>query len=56
MKKDYLGDSVYCEFDGYALVLTTNNGEEDSNRIELEPEVIAALERYLTELKKEIAA
>ena len=25
-KKTYLGDSVYAEFDGFHLILTTENG------------------------------
>jgi hypothetical protein len=48
MSKDYLGDSVYAEVDDCGnLVLTTENGLGASNTIVLEPEVIAALERYV---------
>ena len=49
MKKEYLGDSVYVEYDGWSLVLTTENGYHDDprNRIVLEPEVYAALARYV---------
>lgn len=45
MKKAYLGDSVYVEFDGFYIVLTTENGlpGDPSNRICLEPEAIASL-------------
>jgi len=37
----YLGDSVYASFNGYAIVLTTNNGHDDDprNHIVIEPEV-----------------
>jgi hypothetical protein len=45
--KDYLGDSVYAEFDGFGIVLTTENGDGPSNRIVLEPEVLTALNRYV---------
>jgi hypothetical protein len=51
MKKDYLGDSVYVEFDefGFSIILTTENGITNypSNRIALEPEVYDALKRYV---------
>lgn len=44
--KAYLGDGVYVDHDGYAVVLTTENGYESTNRIVLEPEVIAKLEEW----------
>lgn len=50
--KDYLGDSVYCEFDGYHIVLTTENGFGPSNTIALEPNVIAALNRYVQRVEE----
>lgn len=48
MNKIYLGDSVYAEFDGYHIILTTENGYPDdpSNRIALEPSVLHALNHY----------
>lgn len=51
--KQYLGDSVYADFDGYGIVLTTENGYPDDprNRIVLEPEVLVAFERYVASLK-----
>jgi len=52
--KAYLGDSVYADFDGYAVVLTTENGLGPSNTIVLEPEVIAALDRYVKQLREAI--
>lgn len=42
----YLGDSVYAQFDGYHITLTTNNGFGPSNTIHLEDAVFLALERY----------
>ena len=38
MDKQYLGDSVYAQFDGYHVILTTENGYNDDprNRIALE--------------------
>lgn len=50
MAKVYLGDGAYCDFDGYALVLTTENGIETTNTIALEPEVWLALKAYVQAL------
>lgn len=44
--RDYLGDSVYADFDGYAITLTTDNGYGATNTIYLEPAVLEALDRY----------
>lgn len=43
--KKYLGDSVYAQYDGESLVLTTENGYPDDprNKIVLEPDVLRAL-------------
>ena len=54
--KDYLGDSVYADFDGLSIVLTTENGYGPSNTIVLEPEVLMALDRYRERLKQHFAA
>lgn len=44
--KAYLGDSVYADYDGYHIILTTENGYGPSNTIALEPGVLRALEVY----------
>ena len=44
--KHYLGDGVYIDFDGYYLILTTENGVDTTNTIYLEPAVLAALLEY----------
>ena len=46
--KMYLGDSVYASFDGYHVILTTENGRPDdpSNKIALEPSVLQSLNLY----------
>jgi hypothetical protein len=56
--KQYLGDSVYAKFDGYHIVLTTENGYPDDprNTIALEPDVFDALNRYVDFLKRELSA
>ena len=48
MTKDkvYLGDAVYAKFDGYHVVLTTENGIEETNKIYLERAVIENLKAY----------
>jgi hypothetical protein len=48
----YLGDSVYAQFDGYNVVLTTRNGGDPSNIIVLEPVVYAALVEYVAGLQE----
>lgn len=53
--KDYLGDSVYADFDGFNVVLTTENGDGPSNTIFLEPTVLAALDQYRKRLPELVA-
>lgn len=47
-KKTYLGDSVYAQFDGDTIILTTENGDESdpSNTICLEPAVMLNLTSF----------
>lgn len=52
-RKIYLGDSVYAELDDFGGVwLTTENGllDDPSNKIYLEPEVIASFNRWMAKL------
>ncbi len=60
MSKVYLGESVYAEFDGYGIWLTTrtpNNGyAEDPHKIYLEPTVFFALNEWVKSLSKPPAA
>ena len=49
-KKVYLGDGAYAEFDGYAVVLTTENGIAVTNTVVLEPEALIALVRFARRL------
>jgi hypothetical protein len=53
--KRYLGDGAYVNFDGFDLILTTEDGISVTNRIVLEPSVLAELLVYIRELhqKKE---
>lgn len=50
--KQYLGDGVYVDFDGYMLILTTEDGIRVLNKIYLEPAVYENLIRYVEELQR----
>ncbi len=45
MEKEYLGDGVYAEIVN-GMILLTADSDGQTNRIYLEPEVAAALQRY----------
>lgn len=50
--KHYLGDGVFVVFDGYGLILTTENGIDVTNTIYLEPNVYGSLLEYVDNLSK----
>ncbi len=50
MAKEYLGDSVYADFDGWHIVLTTENGFGPNNRICLEPQVMKNFIKFNEEI------
>jgi hypothetical protein len=52
MKRRYLGDGVFADFDGYQIVLTAEDGIQVTNRVYLEPAVFAALVRYEATLRE----
>lgn len=54
MSAEYLGDSVYAEFDGFGILLTTRNGlpDDPGNTIYIEPLVWAALLQYAEKIRK----
>ena len=54
MVKEYLGDGAYVEFDGFGIVLTTEDGISTTNRVVLEPSVLKAFESYVTRLRAEL--
>lgn len=47
--KTYLGDGVYASYDGYEVVLTTEDGISTTNTIFLEREVYEALVRFVND-------
>lgn len=50
--KRYIGDGVYVAFDGYHLVLTTENGISITNTIALEPGLLELINLYDKELRE----
>ena len=48
--RTYLGDSVYVNFDGFHVILATNNGMLDPNVIYLDPSVCKQLLDYVNRL------
>ena len=49
----YLGDSVYATYLGWAIQLTTDNGPAGpTSTIILEPETLAALLKFVENVKK----
>jgi hypothetical protein len=53
-RKAYLGDGVYAAFDGYALVLTTEDGLRTTNTVVIEPEVYDSLRQYVEQLQSQL--
>jgi len=49
-KKVYLGDSVYAQYYGEYIILTTENGYGPTNTIYLEPDVYDNLVAYVEAL------
>ncbi len=55
MTKIYVGDSVYAEFDGTHIALTTENGltTDPSNTIFLDQNTMEALFNFVERIKRE---
>ncbi len=54
MKKRYIGDGVYADFNGFNLIITTEDGINTTNTIFLEPEVYKSLTQYVADIEREI--
>lgn len=52
--REYLGDSVYADFDGYNIVLQLDNGEGVHTQVALEPEVFDSLCDYVERLNRKL--
>jgi hypothetical protein len=46
IEKTYIGDGVYADFNGYHIVLTSENGIGITNTIYLEDSVFIALQEF----------
>ena len=53
MKKVYLGDGVYAEYDGYHIVLTTEDGVKVTNTIYLDLAVWDKLYLFRANIEEE---
>lgn len=51
---EYIGDSVYMEFDGDAFVIWTDNGYGKENVIYLESSTIGSFESYVDRVREHI--
>jgi hypothetical protein len=51
MDREYIGDGVYVEHDGYRFILKVNDAHNPSDIVVLEPEVFANLIKYAEKLK-----
>ena len=49
--KEYLGDSVYVEYDGYEIALYLDNGYGPHDIMILEPQVLKSLENFIQKVK-----
>jgi hypothetical protein len=49
--REYLGDGLYAEFDGWQIRLFAHSGVNSTNVVFLEPDVLAAFLRYVERLK-----
>jgi hypothetical protein len=50
--KDYLGDGIYCGFDGYQVWLWASNGTEETEPIALEPGTLIRLNQYAERVRE----
>jgi hypothetical protein len=44
--RQYLGDGLFADFDGFQIVLTAEDGARATNTVYLEPSVYEALKRW----------
>ena len=52
--KEYLGDGAYVDFDGYSIILTTEDGISTTNSVVLDPGPLKQLEEWLERLRLEV--
>jgi hypothetical protein len=54
--KEYLGDGAYVEWNGYAFVLTTEDGISVQNTVEIEPRAFSILVGFARQIGVEVPA
>jgi len=54
LPREYLGDGLYVEFDGYHVWLITSNGIQDIDRVALDPTVLRNFFEYIDRLKEKV--
>lgn len=52
--KEYLGDGAYVDFDGYSIILTTEDGISTTNSVVLEPGPLKIFEDWVERLRLEV--
>lgn len=52
VKRKYLGDSVYIEYNGYEITLSTGHHTPETNVIVLDSEVMSNLQKFVAEINK----
>jgi len=52
IRKEYLGDGAYIQYDGWNFILTTENGIQTTNEIVLNPEVAKSLLDYINKINE----
>ena len=50
--KDYIGDGIYIEDQGFAVVLTTENGISVQNSVVIEPLEWESIKRYMARVEE----
>jgi hypothetical protein len=50
--KDYIGDGVYVEYDGFGIVLNANDATNPTDSIYLEPEVCSRRIRFIQRVQQ----
>ena len=49
--KEYIGDGIYCTFDGYSFILTTENGISTTNTIVMESRELETLNEFVDRIR-----
>jgi hypothetical protein len=52
MVPDYLGDGLYAAYDGFQIELYAWDGFEKTDRVYLEPSVLACFEKYVKSIRE----